>query len=76
MGFAAQGLTVFFPVPNDLPIEKIFRNPAAIWFLAFFGVVIAPLFEEVVFRGFLLPAIAIAVDWTRIPRGSRSGRGA
>jgi membrane protease YdiL (CAAX protease family) len=69
MGFAAQGLTVFFPVPKDLPIDKIFRNPAAIWFLAFFGVVIAPLFEEVVFRGFLLPAIAIAVDWMRLPRG-------
>jgi membrane protease YdiL (CAAX protease family) len=70
LGFAAQGLTVFFPVPKDLPIDKIFRNPAAIWFLAFFGVVIAPLFEEIVFRGFLLPAIAIAVDWMRIPRGS------
>jgi membrane protease YdiL (CAAX protease family) len=67
-GFAAQGLTVFFPVPNDLPIDKIFRNPAAIWFLAFFGVVVAPLFEEVVFRGFLLPALAIAVDWMRLPR--------
>jgi membrane protease YdiL (CAAX protease family) len=69
IGFAAQGLTVFIPHPKELPIEGFFRNPALIWFLAFFGVVVGPLFEEVLFRGFLLPAIAIAVDWMRIPRG-------
>ncbi len=68
-GFAAQGVTVFIPHTKELPIEEIFHNPAIIWFLAFFGVVIGPLFEEVMFRGFLLPAIAIAVDWLRIPRG-------
>jgi uncharacterized protein len=68
-GFAAQGLTYFIPHPKELPVEAIFRNPALIWFLAVFGVVIGPLFEEVMFRGFLLPAIANAVDWVRIPRG-------
>jgi len=69
-GFAAQGLTYFIPHPKDLPVEAIFRNPALIWFLAVFGVVIGPLFEEVTFRGFLLPAIAIVVDWVRIPRSA------
>jgi uncharacterized protein len=69
LGFAAQIVTRFLPVPDDLPIDKLFRNPGAIWFLAFFAVVVAPLFEEVMFRGFLLPAIAIAVDWVRLPRG-------
>ena len=68
-GFAAQGVTVFIPHTKELPIEAIFHNPALIWFLAVFGVVIGPLFEEIMFRGFLLPAIAIAVDWVRIPRG-------
>jgi membrane protease YdiL (CAAX protease family) len=67
-GFVAQGLTIFIPHPKDLPVEAIFRNPALIWFLALFGVVIGPLFEEIMFRGFLLPAIAIAVDWVQIPR--------
>ena len=69
VGFAAQGVTVFIPHPKELPVEAIFHNPAIIWFLVVFGVVIGPLFEEVTFRGFLLPAIAIAVDWLRIPRG-------
>lgn len=69
-GFAAQGVTVFIPHPKELPIEEIFHNPALIWFMVVFGVVVGPLFEEVMFRGFLLPAIAIAVDWVRIPRGA------
>ena len=68
IGFAAQGLIVFIPHPKDLPIEQIFRNPGMIWFLVLFGVVLGPLFEEVVFRGFLLPALAIAVDYLRVPR--------
>ena len=70
MGFAAQGVTVFIPHQKELPIEQIFHNPAIIWFLVVFAVLVGPLFEEIVFRGFLLPAIAIAVDWLRIPRGS------
>jgi membrane protease YdiL (CAAX protease family) len=69
MGFVAQVVTRYLPVPDDLPIDKLFRDPGAIWFLAFFAVVVAPLFEEMMFRGFLLPAIAIAVDWVRLPRG-------
>ncbi len=70
LGFAAQGVTVFIPHPKELPIEEMFHNPTIIWFLVVFAVVIGPLFEEVVFRGFLLPGISIAVDWLRIPRGA------
>ena len=69
MGFAAQVVTRYLPVPDNLPIDQLFRDTKAIWLLAFFAVVIAPLFEEMMFRGFLLPAIAIAVDWARLPRG-------
>jgi membrane protease YdiL (CAAX protease family) len=68
MGFVAQVVSQFIPHPKDLPIEEMFHNPATIWFLAFFGVILGPLFEEVVFRGFLLPGIAHAVDYLRIPR--------
>jgi membrane protease YdiL (CAAX protease family) len=67
IGLAGQAVTVFLPHPKDLPIEEVFRNPATIWFLAFFGVVVGPLFEEIVFRGFLLPAIALAIDYGRVP---------
>ena len=49
-------------------MEQFFHNPATIWLLVAFGTLLAPLFEEILFRGFLLPAIAIAVDWLRLPR--------
>ncbi len=52
------------PGPPDTPIDKIFRTPGAAWLLFFFGVTFAPFFEEIVFRGFLLPALCTAYDWT------------
>jgi membrane protease YdiL (CAAX protease family) len=67
MGFAAQGISLLIPHPKELPIEEAFHNPGTVWVLALFGVVIGPLFEEVVFRGFLLPGIANAFDYVRIP---------
>jgi membrane protease YdiL (CAAX protease family) len=54
---------VLMPGPNDTPIDKIFRAPGAAWLLFAFGVTFAPFFEEVLFRGFLLPALCTACDW-------------
>jgi membrane protease YdiL (CAAX protease family) len=51
------------PGPADAPIDKIFRTPGAAWLLFAFGVTVAPFFEELVFRGFLLPAVCTACDW-------------
>jgi membrane protease YdiL (CAAX protease family) len=51
------------PGPNNAPIDKIFRAPGAAWFLFAFGVTFAPFFEEMIFRGFLLPAFCTACDW-------------
>jgi len=51
------------PGPPDTPIDKIFRTPGAAWLLFAFGVTFAPFFEEIVFRGFLLPALCTAYDW-------------
>lgn len=36
--------------------------------LALFGVLLAPLTEEIAFRGFLLPALATAYDWLALDR--------
>jgi len=55
---------LLLPGPKDAPIDKIFRTPGAAWLLFAFGVTFAPFFEELVFRGFLLPAICTACDWT------------
>jgi membrane protease YdiL (CAAX protease family) len=51
------------PGPTDAPIDKIFRTPGAAWLLFAFGVTLAPFFEEMIFRGFLLPALCTACDW-------------
>jgi uncharacterized protein len=47
--------------PKSLPIDQFFRDPASGYLLAGFGVLVAPLVEELFFRGFLYPAVA---RWT------------
>ncbi|MGA2349866.1 MAG: CPBP family intramembrane glutamic endopeptidase [Terracidiphilus sp.] len=54
----------FLPGPSKAPIEDIFRSPGAAWLMFGFGVTLAPFFEEIGFRGFLLPSLATAWDWT------------
>jgi membrane protease YdiL (CAAX protease family) len=43
--------------PKNLPIEEYFKNAASGYALALFGVFIAPVVEELFFRGFLYPAL-------------------
>lgn len=69
LGVLSQVADRYLPTPNKMPVEDVFRTPGIIWLLAGFGTLVAPLFEEIVFRGFLLPGLAIAVDWLRLPRG-------
>ena len=54
---------ILMPGPADAPIDRIFRTPGAAWILFAFGVTLAPFFEELAFRGFLLPALSTAFDW-------------
>ncbi len=54
---------LLLPGPKDAPIDKIFHTPGAAWLLFAFGVTFAPFFEEMVFRGFLLPAFCTGADW-------------
>jgi membrane protease YdiL (CAAX protease family) len=51
------------PFPKHAPIDKMFSTQRDAWLLMSFGVLLAPLFEEMIFRGFLLPAFATAWDW-------------
>jgi hypothetical protein len=55
--------SVVLPGPTHAPIESIFREPGAAWLLFGFGVTVAPFFEEMFFRGFLLPTLCTAYDW-------------
>lgn len=53
------------PGPTNAPIDQTFRMPGAVWLLLVFGVTLAPLIEEITYRGLLLPALCTAIDWMR-----------
>jgi uncharacterized protein len=61
---AAIADELFIPGPSNAPIDQTFRLPGAAWLLFGFGVTLAPLLEEIAYRGFLLPALCTAYDWT------------
>jgi membrane protease YdiL (CAAX protease family) len=59
-GFLAVGLGLLgrlLPIPKSLPMDRFFRDPQSAYLMAFFGVLIAPLAEELLFRGFLYPVL-------------------
>jgi hypothetical protein len=58
----------FLSIPKDLPVDKFFSSQTDLWLVTILGTLLAPVFEEICFRGFLLPAIAIAWDWIVLPR--------
>jgi membrane protease YdiL (CAAX protease family) len=66
-----QALSNFLPIPKELPIDKLFTQSVGVWLIAIFGVTVAPAFEELAFRGFLLPSLASAWDWA-VQRGRRT----
>jgi membrane protease YdiL (CAAX protease family) len=51
--------------PEHSPIEGMLSTPQAVWTMFAFAVTVAPLCEEMIFRGFLLPALSTAFDWLR-----------
>ena len=59
MGFCSELASSFLQrwTPKSLPIEEFFKSPGSGYLLAAFGVLVAPLVEELFFRGFLYPAV-------------------
>ncbi len=68
---SVQLLSNYLPIPKALPIDDFFRSPADVWLVAVFGAFLAPVLEELAFRGFLLPSLAWAWDWVAA-RGRRA----
>ena len=68
LGFTVQAISSLIPVPKSIPMDDFFRTQSDIWLVTAFGTLLAPIFEEICFRGFLLPAFAIAYDWLSLPR--------
>ncbi len=57
LAFLIQMTSAWLPVPKSLPIEEYFRNATGAWLMTLFGVSMAPFVEELLFRGFLYPAL-------------------
>jgi uncharacterized protein len=48
----------FLGEQQELPIEQMFHSRATVMLLMVFGIAVAPLVEETMFRGFLYPVLA------------------
>lgn len=57
LGLLLEWISSYLPVPKHLPVDQFFRTPVEVWLATIFGVFIAPAFEEIAFRGFLLPSL-------------------
>jgi len=58
LGAAADIASLFYNTEKRLPIQDLFESPHGVAYLMFFGIAVAPLAEETVFRGFAFPALA------------------
>ena len=72
LGFGLSGLAQLtehlVKMPKGSDIIQLFKDPRSAWLTTLFGGLFIPIFEEIAFRGFLLPAFATAYDWLSLPR--------
>jgi len=57
LALVVEGLSSFLPMPKSLPMDSYFHNASSAYLLAAFGITLAPLLEEVFFRGMLYPLL-------------------
>ena len=55
-------VTQFLPVPDSLPIDEAFKVPHTALLLMAFAVLVAPVMEELFFRGLLFPVLLRSLD--------------
>jgi membrane protease YdiL (CAAX protease family) len=68
LSILAQLALQHLPTAKDTPVDQSLRTSAGAWSMAILGIFFAPLYEEIAFRGFLLPALATAYDWLALER--------
>jgi hypothetical protein len=68
LGMMVQVITYFITPAKTPAIDEFFMKPSDAWLITFFGSIVAPVFEEICFRGFMVPAFATAYDWLSLPR--------
>ena len=50
-------LSKLLPIPKSLPMDRFFQDRQGAYLMMIFGVAVAPLAEEMLFRGFLYPVL-------------------
>ena len=58
MALVVDLVSALAPMPKSLPIYRLFGTAASAYALAGYGILIAPIIEELFFRGFLFPVLA------------------
>jgi len=58
LAVVVQLISTLLPIPKTLPIDKYFQSRSGAYIMTVFGVSMAPLVEELFFRGFLYPVLA------------------
>lgn len=74
LSLLAQYADRFVKQPDNDLIGHIMQTIHGAWLVTIFGVLVAPVTEEIAFRGFLLPALATAYDWLALERSPASLR--
>jgi membrane protease YdiL (CAAX protease family) len=64
----AASVDAVIPHPDKTLMDDLLKTPRQAWLTGAFAVLLAPLMEELAFRGFLLPALATAYDWLALDR--------
>ena len=57
LSIGLQSFAHLLPMPKELPMDRFFRTAPEAWALSIFGTAVAPLMEELFFRGFLYPVL-------------------
>ena len=55
--FLVEFASRYLPIPKSLPVDKFFSDTLGAYLMAIFGVTLAPLLEELFFRGLLYPLV-------------------
>jgi membrane protease YdiL (CAAX protease family) len=59
--FAVEFASRWLPIPKSLPVDRFFTDTKGAYMMAAFGITLAPLLEELFFRGMLYPVLRRSV---------------
>lgn len=58
LAILVQFSSAVLPMPKSVPMQEFFRDPRSAYMMAAFGVLMAPIAEEIFFRGLVFPVLA------------------